>query len=81
MEGTDRTVVDVSKQEIMHWPVPIASKLVPRDRVPPVGIKSTVSESGDFGQGIQLYKELEGYNEKYNRWKTHHTLPNNIKGQ
>lgn len=38
----------------MDRAIPIARKLVPGDRVPPVGIKPTVCESGDFGQGIEL---------------------------
>lgn len=70
----------------MDRTIPITGKLVPGDRVPPVGIKLTVCESGDFGQGIELNAvsekdKLREAVETTMRSKTHHTLPDHIKSQ
>lgn len=42
-------MIHVSQQETVHWAVPIASELVPGDRVPPVGVEATVCELSDLG--------------------------------
>lgn len=47
-------MIYVSQQKIVHWAVPIASKLVPGDRIPPVGIEATVCKLGNLGQSIEL---------------------------
>lgn len=50
----NRRVVDVPKQESVHGAVPVARILVPRDRVPPLGVESAVGEVGEFGEDIEL---------------------------
>lgn len=42
-------MVDMTEQEVMDRTIPIASKLVPRRRIPPVGVEATVREEGQFG--------------------------------
>jgi hypothetical protein len=37
----------------MHWTVPVAGKLVPRDRVPPVRVEPPICEVGDFGEEVE----------------------------
>lgn len=54
LECTDSTVVDMPQQEVMDGAIPVPGKLIPGDRIPPVGIESTVCEPSDFGQCIEL---------------------------
>ena len=37
-------MVDVAEEEIVDRAIPIASELVPRSRIPPVGVETPVSE-------------------------------------
>ena len=41
-------MIDVAKEEIVDWSVPIAGELVPGDAVPPVRIEPAVREIGEF---------------------------------
>jgi hypothetical protein len=50
----DGAVVNVPQQEVMDRSIPIASKLVPGDRVPPVSVESPIGEPGDLGHSIEL---------------------------
>jgi len=43
----------MSQEKIMHRSVPIAGKLVPGYRVPPVGVKPSIREEGDFGEEVE----------------------------
>lgn len=45
--------VDVAAQEGVDGDVPLARKLHPVGRVPPVGVKVAVGEAGDFGKGAE----------------------------
>ena len=53
VEGADRRVVDVAKQEVVDGSVPVARVLVPRDAVPPVTVEAAVGEAGEFGENIE----------------------------
>lgn len=46
-------MVDVTEEEIVYRTIPIASKLVPRDTVPPVGVKASVGKVGQFGKKVK----------------------------
>ena len=46
-------MVDVAKEEVMDWPVPIAGKLVPGDAVPPVCVEPTIRKVGEFCDKIE----------------------------
>lgn len=59
VERADGAMVNVPQQEVMNRPIPITGKLVPGDRVPPVGVESPIGESGNFGQRIELEMLLD----------------------
>ena len=40
-------MVDVAEEEIVDWAVPIASKLIPGNAVPPICIEATIREIGE----------------------------------
>lgn len=48
-----RGAVDVAAQEGVDGDVPLARKLHPVGRVPPVGVEVVVGEAGDFGKGAE----------------------------
>lgn len=48
-----RGAVDVAPQEGVDGDVPLARKLHPVGRVPPVGVEVAVGEAGDFGKGAE----------------------------
>lgn len=50
-------MIDVSKQEAVHWNVPIACKLVPGYGVPPVSVEAAVCEASEFGKEVELQKQ------------------------
>ena len=45
--------VDVSSQEVMHGDIPLAGEFQPVAAVPPIGIKMSVGETGDFRKGAE----------------------------
>lgn len=53
VESADAAVVDVSEQEFVHGPVPVARVLVPGHGVPPVAVETTVGEARDFGEDVE----------------------------
>lgn len=48
----DGGMVDMSEEEVVNWPVPVASKLIPGDAIPPVCVKSTIRKIREFGEEI-----------------------------
>jgi hypothetical protein len=46
-------MVDVAKEEVVDWSVPIAGELIPRNAVPPICVKATVREVGEFCEKVQ----------------------------
>lgn len=48
-----RGAVDVAAQEGVDGNIPLARKLHPVGRVPPVGVEVAVGEAGDFGKGAE----------------------------
>ena len=55
-------MVDMSKEEVVNWPIPIASELVPGCGVPPVGVKATVGEHCQFRKDIELKNNKKNWN-------------------
>lgn len=43
----------MSEEEVVDWAVPVARKLIPRNTIPPVGIKPSISKVRQFGQQIK----------------------------
>ena len=46
-------MVDMAKEEIVDWPIPIPSKLIPGDAVPPVCVEASIGEVGEFCKEIE----------------------------
>lgn len=58
MKGADGGVVDVAKEKVVDRPVPISSECIPRGRVPPIRVESSVRESSDFCQDVELHRTV-----------------------
>lgn len=48
----------MTQQEVVDGAIPVASELIPGNGIPPVRIKSSISKSSEFSQGIELVNEL-----------------------
>ena len=51
-------MIDMSKEEVVNWAIPVASELVPGRGIPPVGVKATVGEHRQFRKDVELSVEL-----------------------
>lgn len=51
-------MVDMAKEEVVNWAIPVASELVPGRGIPPVGVEATVGEHCQFRKDIELKVEL-----------------------
>jgi hypothetical protein len=46
-------MIHVSEQEIVNWPIPVASILVPGNAIPPITVETSVGETCELRQNIQ----------------------------
>jgi hypothetical protein len=46
-------MVNMSQQKVVDRTIPVASKLVPGHAIPPVGVKSAVSEISKFSEEVE----------------------------
>ena len=58
LKGRDARMIDVAQEEVVYRPVPVASELIPRDRVPPVGIEASIGEAGELSEEVELVCDM-----------------------
>lgn len=46
-------MVDVTKEEIVDWTIPVSRELIPAYAIPPVRVEAAVGEVGEFCQEVE----------------------------